>query len=234
MIQWRENDPLAKLHFDLLLYSLWIIFFTFFSILKRDVFYLAITALPGFAYWVAKYFIGNKALSFPYGPANAVTLLRMTALLAVTLIHPVIPDILLGILFTLICLGDLLDGYLARTFKMHSTIGEYMDKETDALFVLCTTFVLFQKGFTGVWIVSLGLVRYVYFIVVFYFLKPGRKEYKDKYARAIAAGVFVSILLCYFIPYSWSFPVLVLSAAFLFFSFGRGALSELGLLPVNH
>lgn len=234
MIERRENDPLAKLHFDLLLYSLWIIFFTFLSILKRDVFYLAITALPGFAYWVAKYFIGNRALSFPYGPANAVTLLRMTALIAVTLIHPVIPDILLGILFTLICLGDLLDGYLARAFKMNSTIGEYMDKETDALFVLCTTFVLFQKGFTGVWIVSLGLIRYVYFIVVFYFLKPGRKEFKDKYARAIAAFVFASILLCYFIPYFWSFPVLVLSAVFLFFSFARGALSELGFLPVNH
>jgi phosphatidylserine synthase len=148
--------------------------------------------------------MGNKALSFPYGPANAVTLLRMTALLAVTLIHPVIPDILLGILFTLICLGDLLDGYLARTFKMNSTIGEYMDKETDALFVLCTTFVLFQKGFTGVWIVSLGLVRYVYFIAVFYFLKPGRKNTKTNTPCCCRCGfcqhsplLFYSLLLVF-------------------------------------
>ncbi|HNR06650.1 MAG TPA: CDP-alcohol phosphatidyltransferase family protein [Saprospiraceae bacterium] len=233
MIPPQENEALTKLHFDLLLYSLWIIFFTFVSILKRDVFYLAITALPGFAYWVAKYFLNHRALHFPYGPANAVTLLRMTGLIAVTLIHPVIPDLLLGILFTLICLGDLLDGYLARTFKMTSTIGEYMDKETDALFVLCTTFILFQKGFTGVWIVSLGLIRYLYFIVVFYFLKPGRKEIKDKYARIIAVVVFVSILLCYFLPYAWSFPVLVFAAAALFISFGRGALAELGLLNLN-
>jgi hypothetical protein len=70
-------------------------------------------------------------------------------------------------------------------------------------------------------------------IAEYYFLKPGRKEIKDRYARIIAVVVFVSILLCYFLPYAWSFPVLVFAAASLFFSFGRGALAELGLLTLN-
>lgn len=227
-----KSETFSGLHFSLLLYSIWITVFTGIACIQKQIFWLASAAFIGFSVWVGRYFIDHKELSFPYGPANAVTLLRFCGLISVSIMHPGLSLFVTGLILTVICLGDLLDGYIVRSFKMTSDIGEYMDKETDALFVLLTCFILFQRGFTGSWILWLGLIRYVYFIAVFFLLKPNQKEHKDPQARWIATLVFIGILSCYFVPYYLSFPLLAGASILLAYSFTKSVFIAAGWLKV--
>jgi len=229
MIRNQNKESFTGLHFSLLLYSIGVFIFTIIAANQKQIFWVALPAFIGFFLWVARYFLTHPEFSFPYGPANAITLLRLFGLIAVTIMHPALNYFTAGVFLTLICLTDILDGYIARTLNMSSTIGEYMDKETDALFVLLSCFVLFQKGFTGSWILSLGLVRYIYFITVYFFLKPNQKEHKDPQARWIATIVFISILICFFIPYRWAFPPLLGASCLLTYSFIKSTLIAVGL-----
>lgn len=226
-------ENLTGLHVSILIYSIWVSIFTVVAIQQKQIFWLAICAFIGFIGWVARYFILHKDINFPYGPANAITLLRFFALISIAIMHPSLSLFTTGFFLTLICLTDLLDGYVARTLNMSSIIGEYMDKETDALFVLLTGFILFQRGYTGPWILLMGMVRYIYFVGVFFFLKSGQKEHKDPQARWIATIVFIGLLSCFFLPYQFSFPILAGSAILLAYSFIKSALIATGWLRVS-
>lgn len=228
-----KNESFRGLHLNLLMYSIWISVFTFIALMQNQIFWLAVASFFGFFTWVGLYFMTHREFSFPNGPANAITLLRFMGLISIALMHPGLSGFTTGVVLTVICLSDILDGYIARALNMSTAIGEYMDKETDALFVLLTCFILFQRGFTGPWVLSLGLVRYIYFIAVFFFLKPNQKEHKDPQARWIATIVFIGLLSCYFLPYPWSFPLLAGSSVLLAYSFIKSALIATGWLSIS-
>jgi len=227
-----KTETYSGLHINLLFYSILVVVMTGVALLQKQIFWLAICSFVAFMLWVSRYFITHKELSFPYGPANAITLLRFFGLITISIMHPSLSLFTTGFVLTVICLSDILDGYIARALNMSSIIGEYMDKEADALFVLLACFILFQRGFTGPWILSLGLIRYIYFIAVFFFLKPDQKEHKDPQARWIATIVFIGILSCFFVPYRFSFPVLAGAGILLAYSFIKSTLIATGWIRI--
>lgn len=100
------------------------------------------------------------------GPANVVTLARsaMVALLA-ALVREVPSDLWA---WTAIALGtataclDGVDGYLARRTRLASEFGARFDMETDALFILVLSALVWRSGVAGAWILAAGALRYLF------------------------------------------------------------------------
>ena len=228
----KDEFLISSLHRNLWIYSLWILLASFLTLYLKDIIWLALAALSGCAYWVFLYYKKDNSITFPHGPANAITILRLCLLISVSIMHPGISLFWLGTLYTIICLGDIIDGRIARALNMTSIIGEYLDKETDALFVLLSTIVLYMHHIAGVWIVSLGLIRYIYFLIMFFYMKDDKKESKNPSARIIAVIVFVSILSAFFVPVPFAPYILALAGILLTFSFGKSVISELRLTNI--
>lgn len=103
-----------------------------------------------------------------FGPANVVTLYRSAG---VALLAGCIPVASLltesGFWFlslAAVCLLALdgFDGYLARRSGLASDFGARFDMEIDALLTLVMSLLLWQSGEAGLWILSLGLIRYAF------------------------------------------------------------------------
>lgn len=103
-----------------------------------------------------------------FGTANAITLFR-AALIAVLAGHAVetpesgaaawwIAAALAGVALAL----DGADGWVARRHRTESTFGARFDMEVDALAALVLALVLWQAGRMGPWILSIGLLRYLF------------------------------------------------------------------------
>jgi phosphatidylglycerophosphate synthase len=135
-----------------------------------------------------------------------------------------------GLIFLLIAIGDIIDGWVARVLNRTSVIGEYMDKETDALLVLLGTMIFYMQHIFGIWVIFLGLIRYAYFLVMYFFIPSSQKERKDPSAKFIAVLVISSILLTFFIPILFSKPLLICSGILLTYSFGRSVFLETGVI----
>ncbi|MEP7320985.1 MAG: CDP-alcohol phosphatidyltransferase family protein [Saprospiraceae bacterium] len=227
----QHDQALLKiLHRDLWIFSLLMVLFTILTVFQHNLFWLTIITFLGSLYWAGKYFLRNNKISFPHGPANVVTMIRFCMITATALLHTSLSAISLGMLFVVVCIGDIVDGRLARALNKTSTIGEYLDKETDALFVLFASIILYLHDFFGIWVIVLGLIRYVYFLIMYFFIQPNQKEKKDPAARVIAGVVFSGILSSFFIPVQISGPILMVSVILLIYSFGRSVFIETGMI----
>lgn len=101
------------------------------------------------------------------GAGNVLTLLRgvWIAFLAGFLFAPLPPGWLAwvpGVLYLLACLGDFLDGALARLTRHVTRLGEVLDMEYDSLGVLLTVLLVIQYGQAPAWFLLVGLARYVF------------------------------------------------------------------------
>lgn len=107
-----------------------------------------------------------------FGAANSVTLIRAagTAVLAglVPLAEPLLSDAASGLsaivsmLALALLLLDGVDGYLARLTGLVSAFGARFDMEIDALLALVLSIVIWQSGEAGIWILGLGVLRYLF------------------------------------------------------------------------
>lgn len=226
----QDESIIRNLHRNLWIYSICIITFTILTLYLNDIIWLSLASLIGSGFWVFHYFKKDNTITFPHGPANAITILRLCLLISVSIMHPGVSLFWLGSMYTIICIGDIIDGQLARALNMASTIGEYLDKETDALFVLLSTVVLYMHHIAGSWVLGLGLIRYIYFSIMYFFIKNGNKESKNPAARVIAVIVFVSILSAFFLPVSLAPYILMPAGILLMYSFGRSIIFELGIV----
>ena len=109
----------------------------------------------------------NTALLPTLGWGNALTALRggLTALLAGFLLLPRPSGWLAwapGVLYTLVCLTDFFDGYVARRTRHVTRLGELLDMSFDGLGVLvaATLAVLYRQ--VPPWYLLVGLARYLY------------------------------------------------------------------------
>ena len=57
---------------------------------------------------------------------------------------------------------DGVDGWLARRSRMASAFGARFDVETDALFVMAMSILVWQHGKAGAWVLLGGMMRYVF------------------------------------------------------------------------
>lgn len=100
------------------------------------------------------------------GPANTITLYRAAGTAALAGWIPaaaLLPDSafwVISVSAVLLLAMDGVDGYLARRSGLASDFGARFDMEIDALLTLVMSLFLWQSGEMGLWIVSLGLMRY--------------------------------------------------------------------------
>jgi len=182
---------------------------------------LALTGLVSFALFFLLNRPAWQPLSWWGGPANLVTGLRLGGLLLIAgwgqQWHPwTLAAVALVILIT-----DGLDGYLARRFQTQSLFGEYFDKETDAFFVLVMSTQLALQGRIGFWVIGLGLLRYVYVLLLIYFKPPTRKEGRSYFGQVVAVLLMLSLILGWVLPAAWYLPLQIGVAALVVYSFGR-------------
>jgi phosphatidylglycerophosphate synthase len=99
-----------------------------------------------------------------FGAANAVTLARGALVLLLGALLWEDPGTGLGWavvgLATVAAVLDAVDGKLARGRGETSGFGARFDMETDALFILVLSALVWQHGKAGAWILAAGLLRY--------------------------------------------------------------------------
>ncbi|HLG77483.1 MAG TPA: CDP-diacylglycerol--glycerol-3-phosphate 3-phosphatidyltransferase [Ktedonobacteraceae bacterium] len=86
------------------------------------------------------------------------------------------------ILFALASITDYLDGYLARRFKVVSSLGVFLDLTADKVFVVAILIALVQIGLVPAWI--------VFIIVTREFLVSGLRSVAATRGRVIPAGMW--------------------------------------------
>lgn len=154
-----------------------------------------------------------------FGVANAVTTVRavLLALLPAAAPHP---SALIGLSLLVLAL-DGVDGWLARRYDLASEFGEFLDKETDALFLLLLCGLTAFQNELPIWIVGAGLLRYGFVLTLFLLPTLQTTETRSTAARYVYAFM-VGALLLSFLPYPAFYrPVVAVAVTALLVSFGR-------------
>ncbi len=144
------------------------------------------------------------------GPGNTLTLIRGTliGLLAGFLLLPR-PAGWLGwapaVLYSLVDVGDLLDGYLARATRTATRLGERLDIEFDALGLLIASALAVHWRTMPLWFMLVGAARYAYLLGLGWEQRRGRaiRPLPASDLRRPIAGVmmvFASVLLWPIVP----------------------------------
>jgi CDP-diacylglycerol--glycerol-3-phosphate 3-phosphatidyltransferase len=93
---------------------------------------------------------------------NSITLLRV-GIIPVLFFLLLSPDrtwsLIISILFIMAALTDLLDGYIARKYKIVTTIGKFLDPIADKLIVNTAMILMIPIGRIPAWIVVFIIIR---------------------------------------------------------------------------
>lgn len=172
-----------------------------------------------------------------FGLANIVTLAR-AALTAFLL--GVVGEMLLG---GALVLGDAmrwilaisaavalaldgLDGWLARRSGMASAFGERFDIETDALFLLSLTLLVYLTGNVGLWVLASGLMYYAFLLAgrlwpLFAAPLPPKMRRKT---ICVAQGALIIAAIAPIIPPQGAQMLCLIGLGLLVYSFGIDAI----------
>jgi len=186
---------------------------------------------------------GEAQLLPTFGIGNSLTLLRglFIAAMAGFLFSPTPPGRLVwlpGILYTLVCAADFLDGYLARRTNHATRLGEILDLGFDGLGVLAAVLLAAQYGQVPAWYLLVALARYLFLAGQWALKRLGRPLYDlpPSASRRLFAGLQMGFLAAALLPI-FSPPGLYIAAAFfglpLLAGFLRDWLIVSGVLRAN-
>jgi phosphatidylglycerophosphate synthase len=132
----------------------------------------------GASYWItavalylagAALIAGRIGASHPFeefGPANQVTLVRLTLLASVAGLigePPTSQAAWMAIAASIVSAAlDGVDGALARRRRQVSPFGARFDMETDAMLILVLSLLVWRHDKAGAWVLWCGLMRYVF------------------------------------------------------------------------
>ncbi|MET9018511.1 CDP-alcohol phosphatidyltransferase family protein [Actinopolymorpha sp. NPDC004070] len=185
--------------------------------------------LTGTTYALVSWAVLSVAFRRPrtgrFGPANAVTLVRVVLIAAVVALaadHLGRPSpAALSAIAAVALVLDTVDGRVARATGTSSELGGRFDIEADALLVLVLS--VFAAALLGSWVVAIGCLRYV-FVAASWVAPWLRGPLPPSQARKVV-GVFQGIALLVaasgLLPRSASVAVVVLAFTSLVWSFGR-------------
>lgn len=216
------------LHRDLWYSSIFQLCVTFFSIQRENINSLIAGVFISFAFWCGRAFVKN-GIGFPGGIPNIITFSRLILLCICTILFKQFTLFQLGILYSFICIADIFDGYFARKLNQASILGEYLDRETDATFVLVLCILIYLKIHHSYWVLIPGLIRYFYFVAIYFFMDGDKKEHKDPWARVIAVFLFIVIIGQFLLPLTLSKPILLIAVILILYSFSRSIYYQLNL-----
>lgn len=183
--------------------------------------YFYLLGIVGFAGLFFKKYQQEQNFRFLYQAANLVTSLRLLGLLFIGACFQQLPPLSIGLLAILILILDGLDGYLARRQNTSSVFGEYLDMETDAFYVLCLSIVLYEMAYLDGWILSIGLLRYAYFLLLRKVKSPQQGEARAFRARLIAVVLMASMAACFILPVIIHLPAMIIATGLVIYSFGE-------------
>lgn len=154
-----------------------------------------------------------------FGPANAVTMARLSGMFVL----PFLPPFQVAVIGTILFALDGVDGQVARRTGTSGEFGAFLDQESDAFLMLLLCLMLHQlPDGIGAWILLPGLMRYLFVLFVGFARPPTPKERRSSIAILVFVLTMLSLLSC-FAAYpahlAWARPVaatmtLVLAASF--------------------
>ncbi len=105
-----------------------------------------------------------------------------------------------GVLYTLACAADFLDGYLARRSNHATRLGEILDMSFDGVGVLAAATLAVQYGQAPTWYLVVGLARYLFLIGMWIRKISGQPNHPllPSTARRVLAGLqmgFLAVIL---------------------------------------
>lgn len=162
-----------------------------------------------------------------FGPANTLTLYRAAGTVVLASWVPAVSLLStsgfwwLSVSAVFLLTLDGVDGYLARRTGLASAFGARFDMEIDALLTLIISLLLWQSGEVGIWILSLGLMRYA-FVLSGTLLKSLNEPLYPSFRRKLICVVQLASLCLMLTPWlepPWSSALglaacLLLSASF--------------------
>ena len=142
---------------------------------------------------------GHWTAAGKFGAANAITLLRLLATLALLAIPHISYGVIVAAALAILSL-DGLDGWVARKTGLSSEFGDYFDKEADAFFMLALCLLLYAAGHLGPWILLPGSLRYGFVWFLRLAEPPLPKEQPTRLTKAIAVVMLSTLVFC-FLPF---------------------------------
>lgn len=137
-----------------------------------------------------------------FGPANQTTTVRamIVALVAGLVGEPRVP-LVAGVAAAAACAAvalDGVDGWLARRSRMASEFGARFDLEVDALLIMVLATLAWLHGKAGVWVLSIGLIRYLFVVAGWQWrwlerpLPPSRRRQGICVVQIVALGLAIA------------------------------------------
>jgi phosphatidylglycerophosphate synthase len=96
---------------------------------------------------------------------------------------------------------DWVDGQVARRTDSVSRLGAHLDNETDAFLTLTVCLMLFLRGPSEAWVLTAGLLRYLYVLVIRVFPSRGHVPPSALASRAFGIALIGLLLGFLDIPY---------------------------------
>jgi len=155
----------------------------------------------------------------PLAPPGPWTDLRALA----SVLHGSAGSWLASLVLTVLAL-DGLDGWLARRTNSSSAWGAHFDMEVDALLVLMTSCALLLSGRLGAWVLSAGVLRYLYVLCVAQWPPRGGSMPRTLLGRSAFALVVVGHALGFCLPAPAAFWAALLGTSAVTLSFARSFL----------
>ncbi len=149
-----------------------------------------------------------KRLTGPalWNAANMVSLFRWMGVAGLAFATPRAPGFLIPSGGVVLIGLDSLDGWLARRQGTQTDFSEFLDKEIDALFLLVVTLSLVARDIEGVWILIIGLSRYLFVIALLVFRPARPKERRSSRGRVVYSAVLLTLLALFSplrLPHTW-------------------------------
>jgi len=198
-------------------YHAFVIFTTFLAaIALKTVLPLAVAGLLSFVYliWQHQAIECERGLLYFWQiPANWVTFIRVIVICVVGVNYQHLSPFLIGVFGLVILLSDKLDGYLAQKYKTTSVVGAQFDQETDAFFISVYSLILYLDDYLGIWVLMLGLLRYINILALVLLKQQHKKEPRLLVARLVATMVMIALLIPFFTP-KWLYTPYVAFSVF--------------------
>ncbi len=168
---------------------------------------------------------------------NVLTSLRI--LLVPFIVHSIMKN-RIHLAFYMFLIGgitDLLDGFIARRFKMITKTGAFLDPSADKIFVVPTIIVFSLKGFIPLWAGCIFIGKDAFITIsigVLYLIKknvPINPTFAGKSAMFLEGVYLLFVMIDAFI--NGSQPTKILKFFFLYISILSAIIAVLSYIPVG-
>jgi phosphatidylglycerophosphate synthase len=135
-----------------------------------------------------------------FGPANAITTVRIAGTVALSFAPPRTPGSLLALALLALLMLDGVDGWVARHAAIASSFGARFDMEADALLVFVADLELWHRGRLAGWVLITGVLRYLYVLLIALVPPPGGDMPRSRFGRYAFAALLLGLLAAFACP----------------------------------